>query len=73
MKRRKCIGSVKTGACVLEIIQGCHPDRQRWDEESQGIDGNEFVEKCEKGNKKVFYSYNDEKRQAKVSIPPLII
>jgi len=32
------VQAVEAGMCDLGRIQGCHPDVQRWDQESQGTD-----------------------------------
>ena len=39
--------AVETGMSVLGKIQVCHPDVQRLDEENQGADGTELVERSE--------------------------
>jgi len=36
------------GMCIPGIIQRCSPDMQRWDQESQGADGTELGNGCEK-------------------------
>jgi len=39
---------MEAGTRDLGRIHGCHPNMQRWDEESQGTDATELGEGCEK-------------------------
>ena len=43
--------AVEAGRCSLGRIQKCHPDGQRWNQESQGADGTAFGEGFEKYKK----------------------
>ena len=56
--------------CGLGRIQGCCPDIQRWEQESQGSNGTE-LDKGLENSKKGFYGYIGQKRQAKENIAPL--
>ena len=42
---------MEAGRCSLGRIQKCHPDGQRWNQESQGTDGTAFGEGFEKYKK----------------------
>jgi len=59
------------GMCYPGRILGCCADMQRWDQESQGTDQQHLVREV-KNNKKGFYRYISQKRQAKESVFPLI-